>query len=301
MKGNSIVYALLVFCAGAGYGIVTPLMKGAYAAGYTWQQVSVAQGFFGMLIFGAATLYFLARRTPMGLDAREVGRMLALGVSNCAMVLLYALTLSMLSAAMTLTLLFQFVWMGLVVQLVGERRGPRATEAIAVAAVLLGTVLASGVLGGDAGLNLPGVACGIATAAVYTLFLHFSGKVGVNSHWSARGFFVCVGITVPALAFCPDFFTSGVLLGDLSLFGLGIGFVGQFIPVLLLGIAGPHLATGIVTVMAASELPIGIIITAVALGEPVDAFTALGVIAVLAGIVTMQAPDIARALQTRRT
>lgn len=294
MRGKSFTYAFLVFCAGAGYGIVTPLMKGAYAAGYTWQQMTVSQGFFGMLIFGVATLWFLARRTPMGLDAREVGRMLLLGVSNCLMVLLYSYTLTMLSAAMTLTLLFQFVWMGLAVQLVSERRGPRPAEAIAVAAVLLGTLLASGVLGSAGEANLLGIVFGLLTAASYTVFLHFSGKVGVNSHWSARGFWICVGIMVPALPFCPDYFTSGVLLGDLSLYGLGIGLVGQFIPVLLLGLATPHLATGIVTVMAASELPVGIIVTALALGEPVDALMAAGVVAVLAGIVVMQAPGLVR-------
>ena len=65
-------------------------------------------------------------------------------------------------------------------------------------------------------------------------------------------------------------------------------------PVALFGIATPHLTPGLAAIMASSELPCGIALSALVLGEPVEGLQVAGVVAILAGIVISQLPHLGR-------
>ena len=83
-------------------------------------------------------------------------------------------------------------------------------------------------------------------------------------------------------ALCPDYFASGVLQDGIWKFGLVLDYA-LFVPVALFGIATPHLTHALAAIMASSELPCGIALSTLALGEPVEG--SAGVVAILAGIV----------------
>lgn len=65
-----------------------------------------------------------------------------------------------------------------------------------------------------------------------------------------------------------------------------------FVPVVLFGIATPHLTPGLSAIMASSELPCGIALSALVIGEPVEALQAVGIVAILAGIAISQLPHM---------
>ena len=73
----------------------------------------------------------------------------------------------------------------------------------------------------------------------------------------------------------------------------------MMLPVILFGLGSPHLPAGVSTVMAASELPAGLLISMVALGEAIGPVQWVGVAVILAGVVISQAGNLAFAKEAR--
>ena len=224
---------------------------------------------------------------------RGVLRLLGLGLTTCTTCVLYNFALTKLSVAVAITLLFQFTWIGVVIQIVVTRRRPNTAELAAAAIILGGTLLASGLFSEEAGAMDPlGVACGLLSAVSTALFMFLSGRIGVDLPPIQRGLFVCLGACILGFAVCPGYFASGALQAGIWKYGLVLGAFGLLIPVVLFGIGTPHLPTGLSTIMASSELPCGILISVFVLGEPVSTLQAAGVVVILAGVVVSQLPNL---------
>ncbi|MFR1640094.1 MAG: hypothetical protein ACLSVD_13590 [Eggerthellaceae bacterium] len=67
-----------------------------------------------------------------------------------------------------------------------------------------------------------------------------------------------------------------------------------FVPVALFGIAMPHPTPGLAAIMASSELPCGIALSTLVLGEPVEALQVAGAVAIPAGTNISQLPHLGR-------
>lgn len=292
MEKNTLRYSGIVFLAGASYGAQATTVKITYAAGFTWTQVVASQALFAALLFAVALLVQRARgKRLVPLSLKQTIALLALGLNTCIGTVLYNYALTLLPVSVAITLLFQFTWMGIVVQLVVMRRRPRAAEAAAAAVILGGTLMASGMFSESVGaLDPVGIACGLLSAVSCTFFMFFSSRVGRGMPSVQRGLVVCLG----ACALCPDYFASGVLQDGIWKFGLVLGLCALFVPVALFGIATPHLTPGLAAIMASSELPCGIALSTLVLGEPVEALQVAGVVAILAGIVISQLPHLGR-------
>lgn len=303
MTTNRTPYAVAVFAAGMSYGAVATIVKIAYADGFTWQETSFSQGFFAFVFFSLFTLIALVRRVklirPTG---KELLQMIALGACGNTTTLLYSFSLSRLPVAVAITLMFQFVWMGLVLQAVRDRRMPHPIQLAAGAIVIFGTLFASNIIGSDlASLDLVGMIAAFGSAISCALFMYFNATVGTRLPWMERGMFICLGASMLSFCFCPTYFSSGVLLQGLLGPGMLQGLLAQFLPVLLFGIGTPHLEAGTTSIMASSELPCGIALSAWLLQEPVNTPEIFGVILILGGIVLAQVPDYLRAQLHRQT
>ena len=268
------VAALQVFAGGACYGAMATTYKLAYAAGFTSAQVVASQAWFGFLFFGLAVL---------------LGRLRGVRWQR----LLYCYAMSVLPAPVALTLLFQFTWMGLVWQTIMTRRAPRFVEVASAAVIVFGTVFASGVYRtGLAGYDPVALLCALGAAVTCSLFVTLSGKVKALCSNEQRGLVVCLGAGVMSLTVCPDYLVSGVVFQGILPFAAVAGLFGLMCPVLLFGLGSPHLPAGLSTVMAAAELPAGLFIAMVVLGEPLGVVEWLGVVVILAGVCLAQAPSL---------
>ena len=294
MQRDTLKYSGIVFLAGASYGAQATTVKITYAAGFTWTQTVASQALFAALLFAAALLVQRSRGTRLAaLSPKQALALLGLGLNTCVGTVLYNYALTLLPVSVAITLLFQFTWMGIVVQLVVMRRRPHAAEVAAAAIILGGTLLASRMLSSDVGaLDPVGVACGLLSAASCTCFMFFSSRVGRGVPTVQRGLVVCLGACVLGFALCPDYFASGALQDGIWKFGLILGLCALFVPVALFGIATPHLTPGLAAIMASSELPCGIALSALVIGEPVEALQVAGIVAILAGIVVSQLPNL---------
>lgn len=294
MQKNTLKYSTLVFLGGASYGVMAATVKMTYAAGFSWTQAVASQALFGTLLFAIALAVSLGRgRKPAPLTPKRILSLMGLGLNTCATCVLYNLSLTMLPVSAALTMLFQFTWIGIVIQVAVTRRKPQAAELVAAVAILGGTLFASGMFSSAVGdLNPIGILCGLGSAVSCALFMFFSSRVGCGLPPIQRGLVVCLGACVLGFALCPDYFASGAIQAGIWKYGLVLGLCALFVPVILFGIATPHLSTGLSTIMASSELPCGIAISAVLVGESVDALQLFGVIVILIGVVVSQLPNL---------
>lgn len=292
MNTSILKYSIPVFLAGVSYGVLGTVVKTAYAAGFTSNQVIASQTIGGLTIFIVVfALVAIVRKSYQKVTGKQVAKMVGLGMVAATTTTFYGFALSMLTVATAITLLFQFVWIGIVIQVISTRRKPRASEVIACLVVFAGTLLGSGLFEAELGeVNPLGVACGLISAVSCALFVHLSGKVETGVPHIQRGMTVSLGTAIVGLAVCPDFFVSGALQAGIMQYGFVLGIFAYVGPIVLLGIGTPHLSTGLSTVLASSELPFGIIVSSIVLGEVVSVLQIIGVIAVLAGVVITQIP-----------
>lgn len=283
-----------VFLAGACYGAMATTYKLAYAAGFTSSQVVAGQAWLALLFFAIATAFGRARgRRLTRLSAIQAFKLMGLGVLTCTTSILYCYAMSVLPAPVALTLLFQFTWIGLVIQVISTRRAPHACEMVALAVILVSTVFASGLYGaGLDSLDPAGIACALGAAVSCALFVTFSGKVQVTCSSAQRGLVVMTGAAALSLFSCPDFFASGALLQGFAPYAAVAGLFGMFCPVILFGLGAPHLPSGLSTIMASAELPMGLLISMIGLGVPLGIVEWAGVAAILAGVVIAQLPNL---------
>ena len=132
--------------------------------------------------------------------------------------------MSVLPVALALTLLFQFTWIGTVIQVIMTHRPPALSQVISAAVIVFGTVFASGLYATDlSSCNPWGIAAGLLAAVSCASFLALSGLVQPKCSQAQRGLIVCGGAVVMSHFICPDFIVSGVLLQGIAPLGLIAG------------------------------------------------------------------------------
>ncbi len=286
---NTLFHAALVFLAGASYGFIVPAVKSAISVGVYPADFLPLQ----YLVALAACLGFaLARRVKFASPA-ACAKMALLGVLTGFTSICYYTSVSLLPGAVALTLLFQYVWVSVLVECVVERHLPSRSTVVAVAIVLVGTVFAAGLFEGSIGTLDPfGVAMGAGSAVFYALFLYLSGRIGADQPASLRAAMLPIGGLVVTSLANPACYATALFDANVWPYAIGMSVLGVILPTTLINYASPKLSTGMVSVMASSELPVGIISAWVLVADAPTPLTLFGAILVLAGIVVKQLPEL---------
>lgn len=292
---RQIIASLQVFLGGASYGVMATTYKLAYAAGFTSNQVVAGQAWVALALFALLVLLNRARGKRLAkLDVKTVLKLMGLGMLTCTTSILYCYAMSVLPAPVALTLLFQFTWVGLVIQAIATRRAPHACQIASAVVIMAGTVFASGLYSTDLGsLDPVGIACALGASVSCALFVTLSGKVPADCSPAQRGMTVVAGSALLSLAACPSFLPSGVLFQGFAPYAAIAALFALFFPVILFGLGTPHLPSGLCTILSAAELPMGLLVSMIVLGTPMGAIEWAGVATVLAGVVIAQLPSLA--------
>lgn len=280
----------LVFFGGACYGFNATCYKLSYAAGFSSAQIAAAQMWFAFALFAMLLGIDFARgRRWSAIGRANTAKLVGIGAVTCITSIFYTYAMSVLPVPLALTLLFQFTWIGTVIQVAITRRPPAASQVVSALIIVFGTVFASGLYAADlSSCNPWGIAAGLVAAVSCAAFMALSGHVQPKCSQAQRGFLICGGAVVMSHLICPDFIVSGVLVQGIAPLGLVAGACGFFLPVLLFSIGTPHLPTGLSTVLAASELPAGLFVAMLVLGSPIGPVEWAGVGIILAGVCVSQ-------------
>ncbi|MBF5042172.1 EamA family transporter [Aggregicoccus sp. 17bor-14] len=273
---------LLVLLGACSYGALSTLVKLAYGRGFGTGQVVGSQ-----MLLGAALCWLLAlAKGRSRASPRQALALMAAGAPVGLTGCLYYASLRYQGAALAVVLLFQFTWMGVLVEAVQARRWPGKEKLASLGVLALGTLFASGVAEGGAGsLSLIGLGLGLLSAVSYTAVILASGKVAlaidpfVRSAWMVTG-----GLVVALAVFPPAFLVDGSLTHGLWPWGLALGFLGMVVPTVCFARGMPHVGPGLGAILGAAELPTATLMATAVLGEQMTALRWVGVVLVLAGV-----------------
>lgn len=207
--------------------------------------------------------------------------------------LLYFKSLTYVPASVAIILLFQFIWIGAVIQSVRNRRLPDRMTVIVIVILLIGTVLAAGLLDdGSRHWNPLGIMYGLLAALLYSLFILLSGSAVPKAPVSTRVVWMLAGgMILIFILFPPAFLINGKIFGALLIYGFTLGFLGSFIPPLLFAYGVPHVGEGMASILGATELPVAVLSSFFILHEMISPLRWVGVLIVL---VSIALPEIIR-------
>lgn len=280
---NTTGYAALVFGAGACYGVLSTCVKLAYAQGFNLADVSGAQYFYGMTLLWIAILC----KDRHTLSLKTLLPFFFLSIPMAMTTIFYYESLETLSASLAVVFLFQSIWMGTVVDIIRQHAWPTWIHCLSILMALGGTMLAAGLFSGQETFSFQiGMLWGLLAACSYTaeiVGLNTFGK-NVPPLWKSA----IMSTTAALFTFFllpPVFLESTTRFLDLAPFGIVLGLFGVALPPLLLSTGMPHISPGLGSLLAASELPVALLLSLFILGESISLLQGLGILFILSGIV----------------
>lgn len=279
--------AILCIVVGASsYGMLSPVIKLAFADGISEGNVTSAQ-----VTMGALIMWLLVLVTPAARKSPFTGpwiKQALIGMSGLSLTtIFYNRTLSELDASLAIVLLFQFTWITIVMECIAERKWPTRYQGAAIAVVMAGTILSVNLLSADLSrFSVSGIVYGLASGFTYSLFLFLAGRVESDQHpFLKSAWMLTAGLIVIYLFYPPVFLVGGVPdTGSLIVWGLGLGLLGQVIPTVAFLIGIPRTGASLAAMAGAMELPVALIGAYLLLGESITGIQWLGMGLILAGI-----------------
>lgn len=264
---NKGFYAFIVFSGGACYGILSTFVKTAYASGLTLTDVSGLQCLFGTLFLCLALPAAHRRR----LSPFQVLTVAAGGIPIALTTMFYYHSLETLSASLAVVFLFQSIWMGSAAECIFFRKKPKKKQILSILFCLSGTILAAGLFEkGESFTFSSGMIWGLLAALSYTAVLTSSSLLGKGLSPAVKGALMAGGDTIfTFLVLPPVFLLDTASWPSLIPYGLLLGLFGVALPPFLFSWGMPHIGPGLGSILAASELPVALLMAFMVLGESI--------------------------------
>ncbi|QNL48589.1 EamA family transporter [Olivibacter sp. SDN3] len=297
-----IHYAALVFIGACSFGILSTFVKKAYADGFTLGQVTGVQMFFGLAFLWG--LYYtpfrqwLRNHNDSESDHKDrPWKVMLSGVSTGLVSIFYYKCVQLIPASIAIILLMQYVWIGLVIELLLFKRIPTLLQILCVLLVFLGTILAAGLFSErPTSISISGVLYGILAASSYATFLIVSDRIGKDYHPLRKSALMLTGSTLLVfIIFPPTFLINGLLWKDLWFWGLILSIFGTVIPPLFFAIGIPKIGLPFAAILSTAELPVAVLMSHFLLNEKVMQLQWLGILIILIAILTPNILQIGKA------
>jgi drug/metabolite transporter (DMT)-like permease len=278
----------LVLLGAASYGILSTFVKLGYSQGFTPAEITGSQVLFGCIIMWICSAAQFRKITDMTWPI--IGKLLLSGTFTGLTGYFYYLSLQTLDASLAILLLFQFTWIGMLLDALLEKRGPSRYQWIGMAVIMTGTIMASGMssLSLDQ-LSVNGILLALLAACCYTLFICFSGRVATQFPALTRSAWMITGAAMIVLTLMPpQFLWNGALEQGLWKWGILLSLFGMVVPPYLFAKGAPLLTTSLSAVLGSVELPVVIVCSALLLHEGTSIFQWIGIAMIIAGIVVSE-------------
>ena len=298
---SSVLFAsILVLLASCSYALLSTLV---IMSGFDLPVLLVGKFFYGWLILAiiVAIVWFVYQRKqpkpvrntqPM---PKRVILMIIAGIVMALVTILYFHSFAVfnLPVSLAVILLFQYAWIGVVVECIARRKLPSKGKVIACLVIIVGTILAGGILGADISLammNPIGIVCGVAAACCYAFFVYFSGSIETQMPPLHKSFLIATVALIFVILFIAVFYGGfGTVAAafanvDALQFSIPLGIFGIAIPVFFLAVGAPKISTGMATILNSAELPLETLLAVLVLGNSVVVLQWVGVVLIILGI-----------------
>lgn len=277
------MYPLMVVIGASCYGTLSTIIKLAIIDGFSAAEAVTSQYFIGFLL---ALMIFIIVRRKIPKFSGGMTLILA-GLFTALTGTVYAKSIVYMPASLAVVMLFQFTWVGILIDCVVKRRLPRRIEVISLIFLLGGTIFAAGVIGADIS-NIPwqGWAWGMAAAVSFAFFLFINQRQIVGMDTETRLLFTSFfGLIIIFFLQAPEVVWNGTLFSSgLWKYGLILGSLGIVIPIYLFSVGVPKVGTAAASILSAAELPVAVGISILLLSETVTAIQFMGIGIILIGM-----------------
>jgi drug/metabolite transporter (DMT)-like permease len=277
------MYPLMIVFAASSYGILSTIIKLAIYDGFTASEAVTSQYFTGFVL---AALIFIVVNRSIPKFGGGITLLLA-GLFTATTGTVYGQAVTYMPASIAVVMLFQFTWIGMLLDCIVSRRLPKRIEVISLILLFGGTIFAAGVIGADiSGIPWQGWAWGMASAVSFSLFVLINQKQVKGMDTATRLLFTSFFAAVAIFFFqSPEIVWNGTLFGSgLWIYGLILGFFGIVIPIYLFSIAVPKVGTATASILSAAELPVAVTVSVLLLSESLSFLQVIGIIIILIGM-----------------
>ena len=279
------LFPMMIVIASSSYGILSTIIKVAMGHGFTAEEAVSSQYIVGFAL-AFILVVFTQRKLPK-LNRAGVLTLVFGGLFTGATGVVYGKALIYLPASLAVVMLFQFTWIGLFINCALKRRLPTRAEAISLAFLFAGTLLAAGVIGADiSNIAWQGWVYGLLSALSFAIFIQINSRHVEGVSTITRMFFMSlVAMIATSLVLAPEIVWNGRLLVEgLWKYGLALGFFGIILPIILFSIAIPRVGGALASILSAMELPVAIMASVIVLGEQLTTLQLYGIVLVLIGM-----------------
>ena len=295
---SSVLFcSVLVLLASCSYAVLSTIVSLAVGAGYGIPVVLVGKFFYGWVILSVLFCIVAAvsrkrRKSGSVLNAKRTASLAGTGVVMALVTVCYFHSLSYLPISLAVVLLFQYSWMGVLLEAVISRRLPSKSKVISCLVILAGTILAGGIIGSSmslADMNPTGILLGLCAAFCYALFVCLSGRVCTDMQPLSKSFSIATAGMLFVLLFVGTIYGGAAVLDGITntgtlAYSIPLGLFGIAVPIIFLAVGAPKISTGMATILNSAELPLEVLLAAVIILEPVAPLRWAGVLIILFGI-----------------
>ncbi|MDM5236665.1 EamA family transporter [Bacillus cereus] len=279
-------YSLLVLFGACSYGVLSTIFKLGFIDGFSAHQLLGGQYVFGWIGLLLLVLFFSRHKVTK----KQFFSLLTVGTTMSMTGIFYAISVEELPASIAVVLLFQFTWIGVVIEAIANRTFPSREKVISIIILFTGTLFAGGVFEGlGQSFSTKGIIFGLLAAVSFSFYVFASGRVATDVPPYTKSFLMTTSATlIVCLFFPPTFLTDGTLQAGLWKYAFFLGLFGVVVPVICFSIGVPKVGIGFGTILGAAELPTAIIASITLVHEVVTFMQWIGIIFILIGIFTPQ-------------
>jgi len=288
-QNNVLKGVFLVALGATTYGMLATFVKMAYSEGYTTAEVTTSQFIYGILGILIINLFQRVKNknTAVKASPKNIFSLMLAGTSLGMTSLFYYLAVKYIPVSIGIVLLMQTVWMGVLLEMILEKKLPSKQKVIAVFIVLFGTVLATNLINSDIELDWRGLAWGMLAAASFTTTMFTANSVATEISSAQRSLYMLLGGSIIVFSFA---FATQVTAFNLEIFlkwGIVLSLFGTIIPPLLMTAGFPLTGIGLGSIVSALELPVSVTMAYVLLDENVILSQWVGIVLIILAIIIM--------------
>jgi len=289
-QNNVLKGVFLVALGATTYGMLATFVKMAYSEGYTTAEVTTSQfiyGILGILLINLFQRIKNKNKPAVRASRKNIFSLMLAGTSLGMTSLFYYLAVKYIPVSIGIVLLMQTVWMGVLLEMILEKKLPSKQKVIAVFIVLFGTVLATNIINNDIELDWRGLVWGMLAAASFTTTMFTANSVATEISSAQRSLYMLLGGAIIVFSFA---FATQVTSFNLEIFlkwGIVLSLFGTIIPPLLMTAGFPLTGIGLGSIVSALELPVSVMMAYVLLNEKVIFSQWVGIVLIILAIIIM--------------
>ena len=288
-KNTALKGVLLVGFGATSYGMLATFVKMAYDEGYTTSEVTISQfvlGIIGMLIINAFQKA-KSENEVVKATMKNIFQLMIAGTSMGLTSVFYYMAVKYIPVSIAIVLLMQTVWIGLLLEMILEKKIPSTQKIIAAAVVLIGTLLATNIFKNEIQLDWRGLTLGMLAACSFTTTMFTANRVGLGISSAQRSLYMLLGGAI--IVFVFGFFTQTTPF-QYSIFikwGIILSLFGTIIPPMLMNVGFPLTGIGLGSIVSAIELPVSVLMAYFLLHEEVVLLQWIGILLIILAIIIM--------------